>query len=88
LEEEVKRSQTSIASLEKERQTLQEQLADAKSSLKAAARLTSQLDSKSLQIESLQNEGNPLSPLTACKFNSANFYYLVFDGLQCSFINI
>jgi len=57
LEEEVKRCQSSIQTLEKEKHVLQEQLADAKSSLKAAARLTNQLDSKSTLIETLQNEG-------------------------------
>jgi predicted nucleic acid-binding Zn-ribbon protein len=63
LEEEVKRCSTSIQTLEKEKSVLQEQLSDAKSSLKAAARLTNQLDLKSEQIDSLQNEGNSFNPL-------------------------
>ncbi|XP_065338337.1 thyroid receptor-interacting protein 11-like [Cloeon dipterum] len=61
LQEEVKKCTNTIQVLEKESQTLQEQLADAKSSLKAAARLTTQIDAKQIQVESLQNEVSQLN---------------------------
>ncbi|XP_059478081.1 thyroid receptor-interacting protein 11-like isoform X2 [Neocloeon triangulifer] len=56
LEEEVKKYSVSIQTLEKEKQTLLGQLVEAKSSLKAAARLTTQIDLKTTQIENLQSE--------------------------------